>query len=609
VPAPIRTQARLGVNERVQRPPRPAWLTPIRVEMAVVAGGVIGGLLYALGAVLNPFHATFTWQVVYVPIGVLVGWSFLFAGLVAARRRPSNPTGLLMSLVGLAWFASDIGWIPTPLTMSIYLVFNSAYLALLGHLCLSARPPPRSPGMDCRSSLGVYAWWFVASMSTRLTDRLTLDCTTCPPNPLYAGGSPALHNAVVGVSAVITASYAVLILVLVVRHWMQASPPARRVLAPAIWSVVPIVLVELAAQLDNLGLVPSAVEELIRPAELAIMAVLPAALLIGVLRTRLGRAAVSDLVIELGRPSKPGSLRDSLARVLGDPSLELALAMPGGGFVDSQGAAVVLPESGSPRAVTMIATDGDPVAALVHDPVLEEEDPGLVAAAGSAAKLSLENERLQAKLRATLEEVRASRARIMDAADAERRRLERDIHDGAQQRLVALALELRLSRERATALGDAGLAAGLDEASSQLKRALSELRDLARGIHPAVLTRAGIGPALRSLAEMSPVPVEILEAPSGRYPEAVEAAVYFCVSEALVNAAKHSNAGRVVVSVSQQGVILALRIVDDGVGGADSGLGTGMVGMADRLAVLGGQIRFSSPPGKGTTVTAEIPCG
>jgi len=366
--------------------------------------------------------------------------------------------------------------------------------------------------------------------------------------------------------------------------------------------------VVLAFQLSTAGRIPNAVEQVLGPIEEVIFALLPIALLIGVLRTRLGRGAISDLVLELSRTPAPGHLRAALARALGDPSLQLALVLPGGGYVDGEGRLVELPKPDGKRSVTLIPGDGEPLAALVHDPALDHEDAGLVAAAGSAARFAIENERLQAEVRARLEEVRASRARILEAADAERRKLERDIHDGAQQRLAALALGLRLARDRAAAIGDPGLVSGIEEASGQLKQALSELRQLAQGIHPAVLTRAGIGPALRSLAEVSPVPVDIVEAPGARYPEAVEAAVYFCVSEALANVTKHAHASHASIFVREQGDQLLVRISDDGVGGADPADGSGLVGMGDRIAVLGGRLELSSPAGRGTVISALIPC-
>jgi signal transduction histidine kinase len=367
--------------------------------------------------------------------------------------------------------------------------------------------------------------------------------------------------------------------------------------------------VVIALQLEARGLLSAQVLAVLTPIEWLTYAVLPVGLLVGVLRTRLGRAAVTDFVIELNRIPTRTSLRDSLARALGDPSLELAFALPGGEYVDTLGAKVILPSPGMGRAVTSIESAGRPLAALIHDPALDEEDPELVAAAGSAARLALENERLQAEVRASLEEVRASRARILEAADAERKRLERDIHDGAQQRLVALGIALRMARDQAATHADEALVKDLDGATSQLKQALSELRDLAQGIHPAVLSRAGIGPALRVLAELSPIPVEVKDVPTARYPESVEAAVYFVVSEALTNTAKHSGAGRVEVSVRQQDDRLLVDVQDDGLGGAAAGNGSGLIGMADRVSVLGGKLEIASPSAAGTLVHAEIPCG
>lgn len=580
-----------------------------RVHLGLVVAGLVAGLLYAAGAVVNPYHESPAYLLSYVPISIAVGWSFLLVGLVAGRRRPDNRVGLLMSAFGLAWFSAGLQWIDQPATVSLGNVGRFSYLAVLGHLYI-VYPRGRPTGrLERWSIVGVYVWWVISSVSTELTfDLVSAGCRNCLPNPFYIPGSAWLHAAMNAVAAVATALVAALVLGIVVRHWLRASPPARRALAPAAWTALPIFLVVLAFQLYGVGSIPDAVQRVLGPIEEVIFALIPIGLLIGVLRTRLGRAAISDLVLELSRTPAPGRLRDALARALGDPSLQVALVLPGGGHVDGEGRPVALPEADGRRSVTLIPEHGEPLAALVHDPALDQEDPGLVAAAGSAARFAIENERLQAEVRARLEEVRASRARILEAADAERRKLERDIHDGAQQRLAALGLGLRLAHDRAAAIGDPGLVSSIEEASGQLKEALSELRQLAQGIHPAVLGRAGIGAALRSLAEVSPVPVEIVEAPSARYSEAVEAAVYFCVSEALANVTKHARASHVSVLVRQQGDELLVRVSDDGVGGADTARGSGLVGMGDRIAVLGGRLELSSPQGRGTVISALIPC-
>ena len=275
------------------------------------------------------------------------------------------------------------------------------------------------------------------------------------------------------------------------------------------------------------------------------------------------------------------------------------------GYVDAAGDRLELPDSGSGRAVTLLARGGDPLAAILHDPVLLD-DPGLVASVASALRLAVENERLQGQVEGQLDEVRASRARIVEAGDAERKRVERDLHDGAQQRLVSLTLALRLARSKLGADGDPDLAASLDQASTEAKAALSELRELARGIHPQILTGSGLGPALESLAGRSPVGVTV-QIGQGRYPPAVEAAAYFAVCEALANVAKYANAGHVIIRGDWAAGSLTVEIADDGIGGADQGRGTGLRGLADRLAVVDGTLEVVSPIGGGTRVLARIP--
>jgi signal transduction histidine kinase len=207
-----------------------------------------------------------------------------------------------------------------------------------------------------------------------------------------------------------------------------------------------------------------------------------------------------------------------------------------------------------------------------------------------------------------VEQLQQSRQRLVTSQDEERRRLERDLHDGAQQRLLTLSLELRMARASAVASGDAELTARLDAAEQELARSLAELRDLARGIHPAILTQNGLAAALRSLAERSAVAVELRSVPEGRFSPAVEATVYFLVSEALANVAKHAEATRARVSVDRGGDRLGVEVTDDGVGGAAMNGGSGLRGLADRVEAVGGRIDVQSRSGSGTVVRAEIPC-
>jgi signal transduction histidine kinase len=244
------------------------------------------------------------------------------------------------------------------------------------------------------------------------------------------------------------------------------------------------------------------------------------------------------------------------------------------------------------------------IGALVHDPALvDQRQPAPTD--GTPTALVLENQRLVTELRARIEELRATRASLIEAGDAERRRLERDLHDGAQSRLIALALKLRLARMRLEPGSQA--ATLLEESSAELQASLDELRELSRGIHPAVLTDHGLAAALRALADRAPVPVQIEGVPPEPMPPAVETAVYFFVAEALTNVAKYARARSATVTLARAAGELAVEVADDGIGGADMASGSGLRGLDDRVAALGGQLELDSPRGGGTRVRTRIP--
>jgi signal transduction histidine kinase len=340
-------------------------------------------------------------------------------------------------------------------------------------------------------------------------------------------------------------------------------------------------------------------------AERIAVALVPIAYLVGLFRARLGRAAVSDLVIELGRTPEPGRLRDALAHALRDPSLELAYWVPESEtYVGIDGRTVELAAS-SGQTVTVLERHGQRIAALVHDPALAE-DPALVNAVSAAAGLALENERLLAELRAQLEQLRESRARIVEAGDTERRRLERNLHDGAQQRLVSLALALGLAESKVEQEPAVAISL-LQAARHELTAALAELRELARGIHPAVLTERGLPYALNTLAERAPVEVTLDLQVDRRPPPAIEAAAYYVVAEGLANVAKYAKATSASVEVKMDHRRLSVVVTDDGVGGADPSTGSGLRGLEDRVQAFGGSLRVISRAGEGTKLLAELP--
>jgi signal transduction histidine kinase len=376
-----------------------------------------------------------------------------------------------------------------------------------------------------------------------------------------------------------------------------------------LWTGVLLVgLLGVTFVLDAVGASDSAVNAFGIVALVA-FAVLPFAFLAGLVRSRYSRAgAVGELIERLNNPEADRSLGQALADALGDRSLKLVYWRPSAGhYVTYDGRRVELPQPGSGRAVTEVEREGIRVGAIIHDASLADE-PDLVRAVAASAALALENERLEAELRARLDELQSSRARLVEVSIFERRRLERDLHDGAQQRLVALSLQLGLAR-RSLDTGDGRAAiAMLDAARDELARALEELRELARGIHPAVLTDRGLEAALEALAERAPLPVSLDEMPAERLPAPVEAAAYFVVAEALTNVAKYAGASSAEVRIARDHGYAVVEVRDDGVGGADPAVGTGLRGLADRLAALDGRLEVHSPEGEGTIVRAEVPC-
>jgi signal transduction histidine kinase len=534
-------------------------------------------------------------------------------GVAAWARRPEARTGLLLTAFPVVVVLADLNNVFPESAPAVTVAYGVVLLPvpLFAHLVLSY-PSGR---LEARSDRWFVVFLYALASAYGLL-YLLFYSPNAPRNPdIWECGTCAMPLTHVGwydISPIIDVFHRALLVLapvavgLTVRKLRRATALGRRVVLPLLVAAV-AVTVEFASQIVLFGRPINAWTStgawfwVVTAAGLAA----PLALAAGLLWGRAARAAVADLVVELEKPP-PGSLRDALARTLGDPSLELALWLPEReSYVDLAGEPFELPTPGPARAVTVLGRPEAPVAAIVHDPVLLERR-ALLDAAGAAARLALENERLQAALRAQLAELRASRSRIVEAGDEERRRLERDLHDGAQQRLISVGLALRLAHD---ALGPAanGAAELLEEADDELRLALDELRELARGIHPAVLTEQGLSAALATLAERSAVPVTI-DLPSERLPPPIETATYFLVSEALTNTARYARASGVRVSVSRADGRVVIDVVDDGVGGAHLGGGTGLRGLADRVRALDGDLQVESPPGHGTHLHAVVPC-
>ena len=559
----------------------------------------------------------------YLTFGFLVGWSFGLGGLIAWRRRPGNRIGPLMVATGLAWLSSVLTDSPDDAVFTVGLVVSSVWPALLLHLLL-AYPSGRLDRVG-RIIVGIaYADTVGHTLLQLPFTQPRLEPNGASPhsasNLLLVSHHPDLVSALESIAATIGVGLILASLVVVWRRWRGAVPAMRRVLAPvyvtgavAIGVILVVLVITAVFGLSS--------RTSFYAYALAFTAV-PLGYLYGVLQTRLDRsAAVETLFTRLPEQYAPGGLRQALRDALNDQTLDVAYRRrEADEYIDSDGAPYALPEPGADRAVSTIELGGQVVAALVHDPALASE-PGTIEAVTAPAALAIANERLQADLRAQIQErnraaaelavlaeqLAASRARIVAAGDEERRRLERNLHDGAQQRLISLSLGLRMAR---SAVADDHPAAELIDASStELSEALAELRELARGIHPAILTDQGLKAALESLVARSrSVPVELSVEIGESLPEPVEAALYYVAAEALTNVAKYASATGAWVSVRAADGRAVLQVRDDGAGGAEVTTGGGLAGLTDRVEALGGRLQISSlPGGGGTTVTADLP--
>jgi signal transduction histidine kinase len=337
-----------------------------------------------------------------------------------------------------------------------------------------------------------------------------------------------------------------------------------------------------------------------------IVGLAPFVFLLAMLDARLARSAVGDLLLELRAEPPPTELTQPLSRALRDPTVSLAYWLPRyDTWADPDGRPVRLPGPDEARSVTFVDSEGRHLAALMHDPALDEE-PQLLRAVGAAAGIALENGHLHVQLKAKLQELEGSRGRVLEAGQQERKRLERNLHDGAQQRLIALSLEL--GRYSAKLEDDTEARVRIQAARAEIATSLEELRTVARGLHPAVLSGHGLGVALESLAAGSSVPVRLNVGVETRLDESIEVAAYYVVAESLANIGKHARATLATVDIDREGDEIVVEVVDDGIGGADSDRGSGLRGLADRVEALGGRLRVWTPSGGGTRVRAQLPC-
>jgi signal transduction histidine kinase len=541
-------------------------------------------------------------------LGPFIALSFLGVGLYAWRRRPEQPVGLLMIAISVTWSLSGLSIADDDLLATLGAYLSPLAVVLVLQLLVVFPDRPIEPAARRLLALG-YATVLGLRLPYFLLEADFYDgqCASgCPQSAFLVSEQPGIAEAFL-LASLIAGLVAVGGIALLLRRRERAEPQAVRY---AVGPVQTAGAVLIGGLIGDFGLQLVELETLSALSGLVALlglAALPWAFVVGLARShRTNAAAVARLVQDLGA-TPDGGVRDRVAQALGDPTVQLAYWRdPPGGFVTREGTPVQLGHVPAGRCVTLVEHDGRRIGALVHDAALEDQE-GLVRAVAGAAGLAMANEALDAALRARVDELEQSRARLLEVSLFERRRIERNLHDGAQQRLVGLALQLSLAREQLDR-DPARAAEQLDAAREQLAQGLEELRELARGIHPAILTDRGLEPALRSLAERAPTEVALTGVPDERLPEPVEAAVYFVVAEALTNVERYAGADHATVQVQRENGHALVEVRDDGVGGADPAAGTGLRGLADRLQALDGRLDVESPPGSGTTVRARIPC-
>ncbi|MEV0738796.1 ATP-binding protein [Streptomyces sp. NPDC050549] len=534
-----------------------------------------------------------------IPFSGAVGGLYLVAGLLARLRRPGNRVGLMMLLVAWGWFAEDLQISPDPVVHTVGLLVRSASSGFLVPLLLMY-PDGRLRSRTDRvlADAGYLTAFVLMPLSVPFSTSVVRNLLLVHPVDWLRQATDAVQFVISG--AVVAALLA---------HWETATRPARRVLAP----LYAVGLVGgLASALDGmLGTGPSWTHTpLINIAHVSVL-LLPLAFLAGVWRVRMGRTAVADLLRRMPLASEE-QLRDALAKALGDTSVQVGFPAPDAvGYVDSQGRTL---GAAPGQQVSPLERNGRRVGVLLHDPALRE-DRYVLEAVVSAVALELDNQQLAAEVQAQLAEVRASRARIVEAGDEQRRRIEHDLHDGAQSRFVTALVTLRLARRRLATQRSpepaalAELAELLDRIAELMGEGMDQLRDLAHGIHPAVLSETGLVAALEMIAARSPCPVRVSAAAVPELPRPLAATTYFIAAEAVTNALKHAHATTIDIDVRHEDGLLRLAVTDDGIGGADPDGGTGLLGLRDRVAVFDGEMTVRSAPGRGTVVAATLTTG
>jgi signal transduction histidine kinase len=570
------------------------------------------GLVSLAIALANP-GTTFAGRSLEAAAARLVaGAALIGAGLYLSfgRRRPAS--GALFGLAACAWSLEE--W-NNPATgvgaaFTIGLVGHALAPAVVAHAVMAY---PLGGVSSKLERLTVAVAYVDTVLVLGLLPALVFapaahGCHLCPSNLLLAGDNPQFYDMLNSMGHWLLVGWTTAFVALAVRRLSRSSGPIPRLTVPVLVAGSAYVLLVLAAAVQ--GAAPG----LILTSSLApwlsfAQAVALCAIGLGVswswLLRRRTRSQMARLVVELGKSPPPGGLQEMLGRTLGDPALRVAYALGGRQeLVDANGSAIDVAEG---LAQTPLAREGRTIATLIHRPGLLD-DPAVVEEVAAATRLALDNERFHAEVLARIADLRASRARIVAAGEAERRRLERDLHDGAQQRLLGLSLALGFTRAQMHEPADARILTLIDDAEERLRGAIDELREVAHGIYPAVLSSDGLGAAVDALRERASIPISVTALPEDRLPGSVESAAYFLNAEAAGPVAVHAGATKVAVDAKVVGDSLLITVSADGADSFDSELEGRFIDLEDRIGALGGQLRVEHEEPRRLTVRAEIPC-
>jgi len=534
----------------------------------------------------------------YVAVGVHTWW-----------RRPDSRLGPLVAALGFVYAATSLVGSEVAVVYTLGMVVWAAAIVYSAYVYLCFPRGRLESALERRFLMGfalstALVWAFILALSPTLPPGGSfVSCgTRCPPNALQIVGGQAATGAVLTAAFQIVVSVSTIgVAMLIVNKARSSSYSRRRAITPL--AVVFIAyIVEFGIALFLLPAYPGT-REALRVAGGVLMLAIPAAILVGQIQGDVFAArSLRRIAVRRGTQLTPATVQNVLRDALRDSTLRLAVWSPDGdGYVDAQGAPLDLRGESRERAVTPITQGDQPVAALVHDPTFAT-DSDVVEGLVAASVMALENSRL-------LEELRASRARIVAAAQRERLRLERDLHDGAQQRLMGIQIKLRMAQQHSPSQA---LVEELEEIGLDAAEAVEELRALAHGIYPAVLRDRGLADALRSLAMSAPIPLQISDDGIGRCDGPTEAAIYFCALEAIQNAIKHAGAGaRVTVALGRDERGIHFVIADDGIGmdTRKSADGVGLISMRDRIGAVAGELEIVSSPGRGTSIRGTVPDG